>query len=261
MRLIYALVLLLLFGGSRLAAAPELGHAPFVVYSLPKCGTHLLIKTLRLLLEEEPCWYHVRSEQHSCPRAVLIARSWGQYPLAHEWRRGGLEEVVRSGYKVILHVRDPRDQMVSFHHWWKRGNGCDVPMNKMKDPEKQFTEMITGERFGRAPPEQSLCAYEIVSSLPAGSWHLSRFEDLVGEKGGGNRETQIRAISDLALFLGIEKTREEIEFIADHLFGRQGSRTFDKGQIGRWREYFSPRHEELFVERYSSLMEELGYKW
>lgn len=59
-----------------------------------------------------------------------------------------------------------------------------------------------------------------------------RFEDLVGDKGGGDDEVQRSTIVSILSFLGIAKTNGEIKEIQTHLFG--GTLTFREGQINAW---------------------------
>ena len=50
------------------------------------------------------------------------------------------------------------------------------------------------------------------------------------------------------------------EFAEHHVYGQiPRSFTFHKGQIGGWREHFSPEHEEIFNERYGKLLELYSY--
>ena len=69
-----------------------------------------------------------------------------------------------------------------------------------------------------------------------------RFEDMVGERGGGSEEAQIDSLRRLGGL--VEASNPDLVSIADSIFG--GSSTFRKGRIGGWRDSFEDEHHELF---------------
>jgi len=233
--------------------------APFLVYSCPKCGTHLLEKAIHLLTGELAL-----EENTGSRRQLILSKMWQRYPVAHIWPEALLEEVAGRSFKVVLGIRDPRDQIVSFYHWFRKGEKADfghpagLRARMLVNRERQIDEWITGDLFGFVHPERGIGkAFDVVSQLPAGRWHLCKFEDLVGEKGGGDRSRQVDALRALAHFLEVDLPDERIEEIADTLFG--GSKTFRKGVMGQYKTFFTPRQIELFAERHSGLMNRLGY--
>lgn len=241
-----------------IASSPLVAVAPFVVYSCPKCGTHLMMKALKLMLGMEPLQW-LDWELNATQEAVDRATRSGCYLIAHKWPTELLQNLERKGWKVVLQLRDPRDHLVSVQHWFRDGHRGPSPVRRMRDPEAQFDELITGARYGWRATERAIAdPFHQVTSLPKGSYFIARFEDLVGEKGGGDREVQIHELARLAAFLEIELSRERLEEIADQLFG--GTLTFRKGQIGEWRTHFLPHQVELFNERYRPLLLELGYE-
>jgi Sulfotransferase domain len=72
------------------------------------------------------------------------------------------------------------------------------------------------------------------------------FEDLVGDSGGGSAAGQRAAVARIAAFLGVEA---DPNTVAQNIFNPHAY-TFHKGQIGRWRQHFTPEHRRLFDERY-----------
>lgn len=85
-----------------------------------------------------------------------------------------------------------------------------------------------------------------------------RFEDLVGEKGGGSKEKQVQTIKNIAQFLEIELSDDKIEKICQSLWG--GTWTFRKGTIGQWKEKFTEEHVRLFKEYLGQDLIDFGYE-
>ena len=85
-----------------------------------------------------------------------------------------------------------------------------------------------------------------------------RFEDLVGPRGGGSLECQLKEIKKIANHLRLDVDDQVIEKVADQLFG--GTETFRKGQIGSWKDHFELRHKEAFKKIAGQLLIDLGYE-
>ncbi len=82
-----------------------------------------------------------------------------------------------------------------------------------------------------------------------------RFEDLVGDRGGGDKDVQLAAIQCVLAFLG--KDRGKAEQIRDQAFG--GTRTFSGGQIGGWQSTFSQEHGEKAQAVFGDYLQKTGY--
>ena len=81
-----------------------------------------------------------------------------------------------------------------------------------------------------------------------------RFEDLVGEEGGGSRQSQAAAIERWAAFLNVDVPAEKL---AEGLFG--GTDTFNKGRVDSWREVFEKHHLKAFDREFGDVLVEYGY--
>jgi hypothetical protein len=86
---------------------------------------------------------------------------------------------------------------------------------------------------------------------------MVRFEDLVGPEGGGSEEAQRLVVERVAGHLGVPVGEETMRAVKEGLFGV--GRTFRKGQVGGWRQEFSPEHEQAVEEVAGPLLVELGY--
>ncbi|MFJ8196355.1 hypothetical protein [Streptomyces sp. NPDC096152] len=81
------------------------------------------------------------------------------------------------------------------------------------------------------------------------------FEEMVGPQGGGSAEAQLDVVRRVIEFVGADADPEKT---ADGIF-RRDSFSFFKGQIGSWREAFTPRVERLAHERLAKSLELYGY--
>jgi len=239
-------------------------HALFaeqkVIYlSVPKAGTHLLRKAIELLTREQTRWIGLSDVKYFDPVTFL-----------HERERivGGHLfpelDVVRTRfsehYKKILLIRDPRDVMVSFMH--------HLLANLTWSSSPKFDY----QTFAALPPDAMLRAtllfpYEYrnpATTFPyAALWMqdpsvlVCKFEDLVGEEGGGSREKQLDVLRKLNVFLEANRSEADVVAVAEQLYG--GTWTFRKGQIGAWKEAFNEENLVLFNELMGQSVIDFGY--
>jgi len=74
-----------------------------------------------------------------------------------------------------------------------------------------------------------------------------RYEDIVGEMGGGDNVKQLQVISDVLQHIGIDADSRFIETISSKLYG--GTHTFRKGSVGGWRNLVgSSLEDEIMTE-------------
>lgn len=236
-------------------------HPPFVVFSPPKAGTHLVGKAMALLTDESPAYHLSRiGESPSDLLSIVMSETErGEFTVAHHFTHHALTHLTQMGYKVIFVVRDPRDQLISVMHWLKKGQWRWLPIARIEEEEELITELITGSTTRWRSVEKCYLQFEsILEEISQEKIYFAHFEKLVGAQGGGGREEQIEELRALAQFVEIPISSEAIESLADTLFG--GTATFRQGQIGSWKESFTDEQKELFKERYQPLLERLGYE-
>jgi hypothetical protein len=81
-----------------------------------------------------------------------------------------------------------------------------------------------------------------------------RFEDLVGEEGGGSRSSQEAAIERWATFLAVDVPTETL---SEGLFG--DTKTFHKGRVDSWRDVFKEHHLKAFEREFGDVLVDYGY--
>lgn len=165
-------------------------------------------------------------------------------------------------YRLVLTIRDPRDQAVSLARWFADPASPDNLRRKELGPlpfEERLSIAITGHRLSSGAMVEGVSRrYEVMEGwreLP--STTIIRFEDIVGGKGGGSDETQLAVVRAVADAVAVPLKTKKANKIAASLFGT--STTFRSGQIGGWRTVFTPEHRELFDRAAGGVAERFGY--
>lgn len=204
-------------------------------------------RTLRSDFAETPagvCWIFTEFD---------IAKIDGHF--LEEWSRTGRP-------KIILNYRDPRDVVVSMVNFLSgntaRGYGDfnEFPVfNRILTSKQTFEDKLTYALTDPSFP--GFRAYE--NAL----WMVNHpdickvsFEELVGPKGGGSTEAQHAAVRRVVDFLGLAA---DPAAVSERLF-RRDAFSFFKGQIGSWRDVFTPEHIDLFDRKSGDMLPRYGYR-
>ncbi len=250
------------------------GRGPRVLAnSMPKAGTHLLQRALQLLPGIVHSGYFLSHIHHSHrlqdvatfePRLRRLGR--GCFVGAHlPFTEADAARLAAMGYRHVVIIRDPRDVVVShFHHILGRPtNRWHGDFLRLPDDRTRLTALIDG-----LPAEAVACRIPLVAigdELRAYvRWRehgalIVRFEDLIGEHGGGTRAAQLATLRSLDDYLELATPAATLEAIAAELYFPRAN-TFRKGVIGDWRDHLQPEHERAFKERAGTLLVDLGYE-
>ncbi|QVL54676.1 MAG: hypothetical protein KFB95_04980 [Simkaniaceae bacterium] len=223
------------------------------IVTVPKSGTHLIKKLLKLVDEK------------------------GHYPTYHTDEFYASKELMECYQKRVLLVRDPRDVCLSWICYIVSGqaDGVDDNIRNLPDEAKvHFRELGIDRQLEyviRGHSQQSevsgvhptliyfpLSPYEVAAKHACDSGTFTcRFENLIGPQGGGNSNTQRIEIKKLLTFLDIQISDEMFEKVVGELFG--GTKTFNKGQVGQWKKGFNRKNKKLFQKKCSHLLTTFGY--
>ncbi len=257
-------------------------EADFVVLTIPKSGTHMMLKLLPMLtekrllrLEQQSVIKGIRGSTHFVGKTDVSERLLQElcedesYIVAHFQLGTVLREFTQRypRYKKVIVVRDLRDVVVSYAHWLMY-HPLPKSLKAPKSLDKKLMWIIQG---GRTSEYASSISNIYRHGVEALRWmqdsdvYVVRFEDLCGEKGGGSEERQREVIQGLADHLDISMTDEKLEAIIGSLWGetentlakKKGS--FRKGKIGSWKGAFTSMHIGAFKRRYGELQKKLGY--
>lgn len=245
-----------------------------VAITIPKCGTHLLLKTLALIKgmpnAHNSLWGdHVLINKQKfntsflSQKKVLLCKA---HIIYHEQNTSLLSD--DNLVKSFFIYRDPRDHVVSSAFWVKR-RPADWPALKQLSIEELITMVIydSGTIWGTIFPYkdiwQKIDTFESFYKLFL-PWlnepyvYTTSFEKLVGPKGGGSLEDQLKEIIAMARHMGLDFTLEQAQYVSDNLFG--GSFSFREGKIGSWKKHFTSEHKEAFKKVAGQLLIDLGYE-
>ncbi|WP_395293796.1 hypothetical protein ACF9IK_09460 [Kitasatospora hibisci] len=173
-----------------------------------------------------------------------------------------LREWVATGQpRMLFNYRDPRDALVSMVNYLAAGDrikyGLFAEFHVYSDILAAIPTMAGRLDFALGDPR-----FPGLRDFEESLWLLAHpqvckitFEELVGEKGGGSRDSQAAAVRRVQEFIGDES---DTAAIADVLFNEK-SFTFHRGRTEGWRESFTPALERKFNARYGHLIETYGY--
>lgn len=241
--------------------------------SIPKSGTHLL----RMVLEGigfspyalQPFNPYIAIDYE--PSGILPHLSNtlpGEYFTEHlPWKKQVEEFLCDAGFKILFMYRDPRATAVSWCHHMTKG-GTILPFHEyyqgLSNFHKKITTTLEGIPNNCSANEVAMCPWPEFYDhfLP---WKKSpavfsvSFEDLIGSKGGGSDERQLRTIKGIFDYLGCSLSHEAACRVAEQVYNPSVS-TFRKGQIDAWRNEIDEATETLLNEKLAKQLVEWGYK-
>jgi hypothetical protein len=277
-----------LLDGQRANSPSAPSHA-VLLNSLPKSGTNLLLK----LLNGFPGTHYVRAitplhgsrrfVPHSQDDVLSVGVDWprplsadavrrvlsrlpaGAVAAAHiPYSERAAQVVEQSDMRMVVIIRDPRDVVISSANYLATRDDHFLHEHfRVLSPEQRILASILGVSAAQSRGVGELRDIRqrldmILRWRVESRVHVVRFEDLVGERGGGTRQTQCEAIAAIAQHVGVELEHDEIARLGEKLFG--GTHTFRTGQTGTWRSAFTEVHlgaaEPLLADR----LVELGYE-
>lgn len=240
-----------------------------VANSIPKGGTHLLTRCLMLFPTLSYAGLHYTrgiSDVHTID-SYLRKTGKGRFMAAHLWWSEDCARLFRERSIIsILMIRDPRDVTISgvLYILNRKEHHLHEYFESLPDMNARINAYICGvdsahsrEGIGLANIRKSFDHY--IPWVYEKSSLLTRFEDLIGPKGGGNSDNQRKEIKKMAAHLGESMTDDIIASIAESIFSVR-SVTFRKGAMGGWREYYIPQQKKLFKEVAGDLLLKLGYE-
>ncbi len=196
-------------------------------------------------LHEGVCWI-----KHELP----LHRSDGQF--LTQWMENGEP-------RVIFNYRDPRDVLISFVNYLTKQTQQKTfgkfgeylvyyhILSQLPDMESRLKYAILDPSFpGHRDFEESLWLYSHPMVCKVS------FEELVGSQGGGNDQKREEAVARILRHVDCDMDPQEV---SNGLFN-SSSFTFNRGQIGVWREVFSDDLHRAFNKRFGDITEAYGYE-
>ncbi len=268
----------------------------FVLFTLPKTGTHLLRplleyltdldsvsywaddvrcskaylynkKTLDLLLKlpdaVQPYWLH-QPVQKDCFVSILDdLQSTSDFLVTHAPYSKEMENIIKQRQAVVFFViRDPRDWIISIIRH-PSVSGVDLFGDPIGD--RYFTSLDLDQKIDHILNGTAVyySALEILNKFMP--WINSpvccflRFEVLLGPRGSNyTEEEQLKELRKIADALKIDVSDEILLDAFDESFGK--GKTFAKGKASSWKDYFKEEHKALFKEKLGKVLIELSYE-
>lgn len=250
---------------------------PVFANGVPKCGTHLLCKTLSLVpgLICGGRWQYFNNSvdvanhhlEATYKRLSRIPK--GMFLYGHLVPQKDVVAFLKEkGWRTILIIRDPRD-LVCSHAFYALEDSYRYStyyQEVLDDIDDRLMTSIKGLSARHVNPgSERVPLFDIDrryrSFLPWLKEELNlvvRFEDLIGPKGGGDLQRQHEAIWQILAHIHVGASAGMVERIANNLFG--GTITFRKGKTHAWQQRFTEEHISVFKEIAGDLLIELGYE-
>ena len=189
----------------------------------------------------------------------------GQYVIGHmPYSDDGKKVVENHIAKTITIIRDPRDMAISMiNHSRSRPlhHAHHYLFNKLSNESERLEAVLIGFKNKHGSLIGINQMYTSMLQWKKQDNNLMiKFEDLVGEKGGGSLSKQLTTIRTITNHLELrDQISEDMIFdIAKNSFGVSG--TFRKGKIGGWKSTFTHKDIELYKTTISDLLVDVGYE-
>jgi hypothetical protein len=168
-----------------------------------------------------------------------------------------VQYVAASGLSTVFVTRDPRDALVSMLNF-SRKRQLPIHVSAMVEPLSDEAALLLllegGDKL--VPFATYFDAYR--GWLSACCVSSFRFEDLVGPRGGGDAARQEAACTELAALAGVGPDDPAFAKARERMFNVNAG-TFFKGQIGAWRDAFTPAVARAYEDHAGWLAEHWGY--
>lgn len=226
---------------------PLFSAEKIVVYTLPKSGTNLLSNIFKNLKVD--------------------------FILSHVTDLEG-NNIFDIRGKAILNIRDLRDYFISLKNFTNKvvliglERGYEWPGFKTIDNYGPWLEMSEDEKLLaliNLDPDIPYYENNIINNIKGIDRYLSqkniivtKYEDWIGERGGGSKKAFFNSLNKTLDFFGWKVGEKLKQNAYDVFYG--DTITFDRGQMGYWKNEFKPEHKEAFKKLWNNYLVRWGYE-
>ncbi len=261
----------------------RMGQKKTIIFcnSYPKSGTHLLYQILYSIPGFNK-WNDIVSVQSLCgiintPSHILWKISSAPHKSIVRCHLMYCNEILdifnNFDYKSIFIYRDLRDTAVSHARWTTKEERYflnNLYVNSYDEFDQQLMSSIQGVPLG-TPFGSNISQPNIGQDFSRWKGWINdtntlaiKFEELVGERGGGCEEVRQQRIQQIFEYLGIPYSDEQVKTkFSSSAMSPNESHTFlkgGKGSIGGWKSKFKDCHKQEFKKLAGNLLIELGYE-
>ncbi|NTU74012.1 sulfotransferase domain-containing protein [Candidatus Roizmanbacteria bacterium] len=231
--------------------------------SIPKSGTNLLQRVLilhpMLYRRIMPTLGQRNKDYWSNWDKIFNKSKYGEIISSHIDYDESFENYIinKVHHKIVFITRDPRDIVISDMHYIlkKKGHGYREHLMKMSSEKEMLTALILGDDVIR-PINQQINRF---AGWVNPKVHCVKFEDMVGNAGGGDDYRQRAAIRELYEFLGIKINDSLLEYIANNCRSSK-TQTYRSGKINNWKKQFDDELKVQFKTVAGDLLIEMNYE-
>ncbi|HEX6747849.1 MAG TPA: hypothetical protein VF092_11200 [Longimicrobium sp.] len=229
---------------------------------LPLLAQHARSESMGIRWEVAPAMHEVWSEIRKLSDETLFLPGLVVSTHLFPWQMAGprfLDGWRRTGAPyMVYNYRDPRAQIVSMIRFLAESDVAvqHPPALVYRPILRSLGSMDRMLSFAISDPE-----FPYRNVYRQNRWLLYhpnvlklRFEDLVGEEGGGSRAVQAAAVERWARFLAVDVPTEQL---TRGLFG--GTKTFHEGRTDSWRDVFEEHHLRAFEREFGDVLADYGY--
>jgi len=231
--------------------------------TIPKAGTHLLE---RALCKHPRLYRQLRKtvDEHNLSARGLehiISRLRpGQLIFSHLFYTEERERLLREAdVRCMFMIRDLRDIILSEANYLT-SNKSHIYHDAFSGMESQHERILRSlegcESVGLPSMAQLFDGFHGWMQSCA---HVIRFEDLIGQQGGGDDERQQQTLSDMFAFLDIPCDSQQSQKLASCIYSR-ASPTFHCGSAMQWPRFFDAETKKRFKELTGSAIVDYGYE-
>ena len=240
-------------------------NAPIVLSnSIPKSGTHLIEGVLEQLpplrnAGVRTIFGNKQTDHKQIAKKLRQLRKGAFYNAHISARNEYINSVNACDVKVLLLVRDPRDIAVSRYKYVTEIDMLHPAHSffiKAANDKERLRMAITGVP-GAMPPLAEVFR-DFSGWLNSKNVLVCKFEDLRGEAGGGNYESQKKTVEKIITHLNFSGLEINVDDLIKKAFSKNSS-TFRKGKIGGWRDEFDDASLDLLREEFGDAATIFGY--
>lgn len=268
-----------------------------IANSLPKSGTHLLMRLLDLfgfyqdrlnlngslvrITERSPIRRIIKSRYVSNTTGLPMDMDDLNLKINQSWLEARLKRVPDShylpshlpydaetekllqgmGYKIVFIMRDPRDVVVSYVNHVVKDSSQPLYryFRSLPRMEDRMSAVLHGcESDGYTLAPLKQRIMHCKGWIESDSVCSISFEHLIGVQGRGDKEKQLKTIIEIEKFLGLSLDEFRRDEIASNIFSRE-AKTFHKGLKGGWREECTESFQVEMNEVLADDLRLLGY--
>lgn len=253
---------------------------PFALVTIPKSGSHIMIKTLYFMTNSPAIWHtKFPSYQYIPPEEGFL---YTHFCLSPELEADYSE--LPQLRKIIL-IRDLRDVAISMVRHIRKavwpGLSYEERQAFLKLSFDEQLHFVINYEYDvqavrkKAPNSLQVSLCRVAEQAKRYSQYSDvltcRYENLVGPEGGGSLEKQLAELEAIALFINLPIPQPNLMEIASKIYGNkedpfgQGNfanyrSTFDEGKVGGWKQIFTEAHKEAFKKKLGKSLIALGYE-